>query len=87
MPKLSDTQAVLLAGAAARPDLTVLPAPGTLKLKGAALERSLQALLRSDATEAQRLALDLRYTREASVWVDLKIMGLTVARLSGKGSN
>ena len=46
-----------------------------------------QALLRSDATEAQRLALDLRYTREASVWVDLKIMGLTVARLSGKGSN
>ena len=46
-----------------------------------------QALLRSEATEAQRLALDLSYTREASVWVDLKIMGLTVARLSGKGSN
>ena len=46
-----------------------------------------QALLRSEATEAQRLALDLRYTREASVWFDLKILGLTVARLSGKGSN
>ena len=46
-----------------------------------------QALLRSEATQAQRLALDLRYTREASVWFDLKIMGLTVARLSGKASN
>ena len=45
MPKLSDTQAVLLAAAAARPDLRVLPAPETLKLKGAALARSLQALL------------------------------------------
>ena len=46
-----------------------------------------QALLRSEATEAQRLALDLSYTRQASIWFDLKIMGLTVARLSGKGSN
>ena len=42
MPKLSDTQAVLLAAAAARPDLRVLPAPETLKLKGAALARTLQ---------------------------------------------
>ena len=47
MPKLSDTQAVLLAAAAERPDLTVLPAPETLSVKGAALERSLQALLRA----------------------------------------
>ena len=46
-----------------------------------------QALLRSEATQAQRLALDLRYTHEASVWFDLKIMALTVARLSGKASN
>ena len=46
-----------------------------------------QALLRSEATEAQRLALDLQYTHQASVWFDLKILGLTVARLSGKGSN
>lgn len=46
-----------------------------------------QALLRSEATEAQRLALDLRYAREASIWLDLKILGLTVARLSGKASN
>ena len=46
VPKLSDTQAALLAAAAARSDLRVLPAPETLKLKGAALERTLQALLR-----------------------------------------
>jgi hypothetical protein len=45
MPKLSDTQAVLLAAAAARVDLAVLPLPTTLKLNGAALERTLSALL------------------------------------------
>lgn len=46
-----------------------------------------QALLRSEATEAQRLHLDLRYVREHSVWLDLKIMFWTLSRLSGKGSN
>ena len=46
MPKLSDTQAVLLATAAARPDLSALPPPETLPLKGAALERTLSALIR-----------------------------------------
>ena len=45
VPKLSDTQAVLLAAAAARPDLSVLPAPEALRLRGAALERTLKALL------------------------------------------
>jgi lipopolysaccharide/colanic/teichoic acid biosynthesis glycosyltransferase len=45
-----------------------------------------QALLRSEATEAQRLALDLRYAREHDFWLDLKIIGWTLARL-GKGSN
>jgi hypothetical protein len=45
VPKLSDTQTVLLAAAAARPDLSVLPAPETLRLKGVALQRTLQALL------------------------------------------
>jgi hypothetical protein len=36
MPKLSDTQAVLLAAAAARGDLSVLPAPETIRLLGIA---------------------------------------------------
>ena len=44
MPKLSDTQAVLLAAAAARSDRSVLPPPATLRLKGAALAQALKAL-------------------------------------------
>lgn len=46
-----------------------------------------QALYRSSSNESQRLAADLRYTREASVWFDLKIIGWTLGRLTGKGSN
>ena len=46
-----------------------------------------QALLRSEATQAQRLALDLRYAREHSLWLDLRIIGCTLMRLSGRGSN
>ncbi|MBE7940350.1 MULTISPECIES: sugar transferase [Ramlibacter] len=45
-----------------------------------------QALLRSQATPEQRLALDLRYAREHSVWLDLKIMLWTVRRLHGPGA-
>ena len=57
MPKLSDTQAALLAAAAARSDLSVLPAPETLRLKGAALQRTLKALLgRGLIAEAPRTA-------------------------------
>ena len=46
-----------------------------------------QALYRSDSTEAQRLEADLRYTREASLWLDLKICWWTVQRLGGQGAN
>jgi len=46
-----------------------------------------QALLRSQATPEQRLALDLRYTREASLRLDLRILWWTLARLAGRGSN
>lgn len=46
-----------------------------------------QALLRSDATPVERLALDLRYAREHDLWLDLKILGWTLGRMSGKGSN
>ena len=46
-----------------------------------------QALYRSDSTEAQRLEADLRYTREASLWLDLRILLMTVKRLNGKGGN
>ena len=46
-----------------------------------------QALYRSDSTEAQRLEADLRYTREASLWLDLKICWWTLKRLTGQGAN
>lgn len=46
-----------------------------------------QALYRSDSTPQQRLDADLRYAREHSLWLDLKIMLWTVKRLTGQGSN
>jgi lipopolysaccharide/colanic/teichoic acid biosynthesis glycosyltransferase len=46
-----------------------------------------QAIIRSEGTPQERLALDLRYTREAGVWLDIKIMFWTLGRLGGKGSN
>ncbi|MBC7377635.1 MAG: sugar transferase [Burkholderiaceae bacterium] len=46
-----------------------------------------QALLRSEASFEQRLALDLRYVRESSPWMDLKIMAWTVKRLGGHKAN
>ena len=46
-----------------------------------------QALYRSDSTEVQRLDADLRYTREASLWLDLKICWWTLRRLGGQGAN
>ena len=56
MPKLSDTQAVLLAAAATRRDFSVLPPPETIRLKGAALDRTLRALVTRGliAEEAKR---------------------------------
>ncbi|TPE48944.1 DUF3489 domain-containing protein [Amaricoccus solimangrovi] len=45
MPKLSDAQAALLTAAAVRPDLNIFPVPETVRLRGAALDRTLRALL------------------------------------------
>ncbi len=46
-----------------------------------------QARLRSQATPQQRLALDLQYARQASLALDLRILGWTLARLGGRGGN
>ena len=46
-----------------------------------------QAQIRSVGTHEDRLALDLRYVRENSTWLDLKILWQTLGRLTGKGSN
>ena len=46
-----------------------------------------QARLRSDATHEQRTLLDLQYVDDASVWFDLKIMGLTLQQVLFRGGN
>ena len=46
-----------------------------------------QALVRSEGTPEQRLALDLRYTHAVSLRLDFKVMWWTLKRLHGKGSN
>jgi lipopolysaccharide/colanic/teichoic acid biosynthesis glycosyltransferase len=46
-----------------------------------------QAAVRSDATAEQRLELDLRYVREHSLLLDVRILWWTLGRLSGRGSN
>jgi lipopolysaccharide/colanic/teichoic acid biosynthesis glycosyltransferase len=46
-----------------------------------------QALYRSSATPEQRLEADLRYARDASLALDLKIVWWTLARLAGRGAN
>lgn len=46
-----------------------------------------QALLRSAATPQQRLELDLRYVREASLWLDLKIIVCTLRAFRAGQSN
>src|SRR5512132_2139242 len=44
MTKLSDTQLVILGAAAQRADLSVLPLPNSLKLKGGALNKVMDSL-------------------------------------------
>ncbi len=46
-----------------------------------------QVVNRSQGSEGERLALDLRYTQAQSVWLDLKILWQTLGRLTGKGAN
>ncbi|HYN46682.1 MAG TPA: hypothetical protein VES64_08330, partial [Allosphingosinicella sp.] len=46
MPKLSDTQTILLSAAANREGGSLLPPPDGLKARGAALDRTLNSLLR-----------------------------------------
>lgn len=46
-----------------------------------------QAKLRSEATPEQRLALDLDYVKTHTLWLDLRILWWTLARLSGRGAN
>ncbi len=57
MPKFSDTQMVLLSAAAARADGALLPPPDGLAARGAALKRSVEALVRRGFAAAPRSAV------------------------------
>ena len=46
-----------------------------------------QARLRSQATPAQRLELDLQYVRQAGLGLDFRILAWTLTRMGGQGSN
>lgn len=46
-----------------------------------------QATLRSAATPEQRKALDLRYARESSIGLDIKIIAMTAKQVLTKGGN
>ncbi len=46
-----------------------------------------QVMIRSEGTPAERLALDLKYTREQSITVDVRILIGTLGRIAGKGGN
>ena len=64
MPKLTDTQLVILSAAAQRGDSAVLPLPKSLKIKGAALSKTLQGLCRKGLLEEKPAALEAQSWRE-----------------------
>ena len=46
-----------------------------------------QVMIRSAGSHQDRLDLDLHYIRDQNFWLDVKVMWLTLGRLSGKGGN
>ncbi len=64
MPKLTDTQLVILSAAAARDDGNILPLPDTLKIKGGAIAAVLKSLLKKGLVAERSAALDAEVWRE-----------------------
>ncbi len=62
MPKLTDTQLVILSAAAQRKDRAVLPLPKSLKTKGAAVTKTLDGLRKRGLLEEKPAS------REAAAW-------------------
>ena len=62
MPKLTDTQLVILSGAAQRQDRAVLPMPKSLKIKGGAVTKMLEGLRKKGLLEDKPAA------RNATAW-------------------
>lgn len=65
MPKLTDTQLVILSAAAQREDGAALPLPKSLKIKGAAVTRTLAGLRKKCLLEERPAAPDVEAWREA----------------------
>ena len=64
MPRLNDTQRVILRAAAEREDGAVLPLPKSLKARGAALTRTLEALRKKGLLEQKPAPRDAEAWRE-----------------------
>ncbi len=62
MPKLTDTQLVILSAAAQRQDRAVLPLPKSLKIKGAAVTKTLEGLRKKGLLDEKPAA------RNATAW-------------------
>ena len=62
MPKLTDTQLVILSAAARRQDRAVLPLPKSLRIKGGAVTKTLEGLHKKDLLEEKPAA------RNAAAW-------------------
>ncbi len=95
MPKLTDTQLVILSAAARRRDGTVLPLPRSLKVNKAAATTVLKSLLKKGLVAERPAAADAAHWREtrdggrtALVIADagLQAIGVDVDRKSSKKS-
>ncbi len=79
MPKLTDTQLVILSAAAARDDCAVLPPPDMLKIKGGAVAAVLKSLLNMDLV-AERPA-----AQGAEVWREIEDGGRVTLVITDTG--
>ncbi len=95
MPKLSDTQLVILSAAARRQDGTVLPLPRSLKVNKAAATTVLKSLLKKGLVAERPAAADEAHWREtrdggrtalAIADTGLQAIGVEVDRKTGKQS-
>lgn len=79
MPKLSDTQLVILSAAAARDDGAVLPLPDSLNIKGGAVTSVLNSLLKKD------LIVEHAAARGAEIWRETEDGGRVALAITNAG--
>ncbi len=65
MPKLTDAQLVILSATAQRDDGATLPVPKSIRIKGAALTKTLEGLCKKGLVEERPAPLDAEAWREA----------------------